>query len=307
MKLKIVIQLIIILLLLFVFFTSGCGVSPLNTFTVESTEINSPTPIITPTPTVNSTAEEMPMPTLTSDERMLLVQEWLINNAGCNLPCWWGVEPGRTTWNEVSEILNRVGAKSSIYEEDGTLMHYTGGFDFDQEHVFNSVAFQEKDAIITAIVIDASGFNDSANFKKTWGSFSPEKIIADYGVPTRIWVKSGSSVNDGSLGPTMPYWVWLFYDHLGILVSYSGQAKYESLYEMCPVFGEQGNLSDDIDIFLQSPEANTSLENLPTVKYNARDAIPIEEAAHISPSEFYDLLTKPDTTPCFETPRSIWP
>lgn len=105
----------------------------------------------------------------------------------------------------------------------------------------------------------------------------------------------------------MPYWIWFFYDHLGILVSYNGQVRYENIYKMCPVFNEQGNLSDDIDIYLQSPEANIPLEDLPTVKYNAKDAIPLGEAAGISLDEFYELFTTPGIAPCFETPRSIWP
>ena len=307
MKLKNISKLLVIPILFFALLLSGCGGSFSAIVTEELTATQKPTMTITLTSTLRPTVTETPMPTLTSDERLLQVKEWLATNAGCRLPCWWGIEPGKVTWNEVSEFLNRIGAKSSVYEESGMVLHYTGGFDLNQEHVFNSVAFQEKDTIITALVIDASGFNDSPNFKNAWASLSPEKIIVDYGVPTRVWVKSGSSVHEGSPGPTMPYSVWVFYDHLGILVRYSGQVKYESIYKMCPVYSEQGNLSDDIDIYLQSPNTNIPLEHLPTVKYNANDAISLEEAAGITLNEFYDLFTKPGAEPCFESPRSIWP
>lgn len=307
MKIIGIAQTIIILVLLFALLISGCGVSPSATAAEETTATPSPTAANTLTSTASPTATETPIPTLTADERLLKVKEWLVTNAGCRLPCWWGIEPGKVTWNEVDEFLNRIGAKSAVYEESGVVIHETAGYNFDQEHVFNRVSFAETDAHISAIIIKGSGFNDSPNFKNAWASFSPEQIIAEYGVPTRVWVWSRSSVHEGSPGPTMPYSIWFFYDHLGILVRYSGQVKYENIYKMCPVFGERGNLSDDIDIFLQAPEANIPLEDLPTVRYNAKDAIPLEDAADMGPSGFYELFTTPGVEPCLETPRSIWP
>lgn len=294
-------------ILLFALLISGCGVSSSAIATQEATATSSPTVTSTLTSTATPTATETPIPTLTSDERLSQVKEWLVTNAGCKLPCWWGIEPGKVTWNEVEGLLDSLGAKSGVYEESGIIIHETAGFDFDREHVFNRVSFAETDALITAIIINGSGFNDSPNFKSAWASFSPENIVAKYGVPSRVWAWSRSSVHEGSPGPTMPYSIWFFYDHLGFLVRYSGQVMYENIYKMCPVFNEQGILSDDIDIYLQAPEANTPLEDLPTVKYNAKDAIPLEEVARISPSEFYDLLTEPNVAPCFTTSRDIWP
>ncbi|MCK6584581.1 MAG: hypothetical protein L6Q49_15915 [Anaerolineales bacterium] len=307
MKLKSITKIPFSLIMVFTLLMSACGGFPSATVTEEATATHRPTVTATLIPTLRPTATETSIPTLTSDEQLLQIKEWLATNAGCRLPCWWGIEPGKVTWGEVSEFLRRIGTKSSDYEESGVVIHEAVGFDFNPEHVFTRVGFAETDASITAIIIRAFGLNDSPNFKNVWASFSPEMIIAEYGVPSRVWVKSRSSVYEGSHGPTMPYWIWFFYDHLGILVSYNGQVRYENIYKMCPVFNEQGNLSDDIDIYLQSPEANIPLEDLPTVKYNAKDAIPLGEAAGISLDEFYELFTTPGIAPCFETPRSIWP
>lgn len=323
---------LIILIQFFTFLLSGCGGSRSDIVANEPTVAQKPsvthaippslsvvgtiaprsTPqeqveIISPTPTTRATAMEVPVPTLTSDERALQVKEWLSTNAGCKLPCWWGIEPGRVTWNNVREFLNRIGARSSSYEESGMLIHETSGFDLDREHVFNSVSFVENSTQITAIIINASGLKGSQNFKRVWASFSPEKIIPAYGIPSRVWVKSRSTVHEGSPGPTMPYSVWIFYDQLGILFRYSGNVKYQSTYKMCPAFGEQGNLSDYLDIYLQSPDTDISLEQIPTVKYNAEGRISLEEASGISINEFYELFTISEVEPCFATPRSVWP
>jgi hypothetical protein len=307
MKLKSIPKTPFSLIAVFALLISACGGSPSATVTKEASVTHKPTITITLAPTLRPTATETPIPTLTSDERILQVREWLVTNAGCRLPCWWGIELGRTTLDDLSNFLDRIGAKSSAYEDGGAVLHYAAGFDLEQEHVFNTIAFQEKDEMIIAIVIDAHGFNDSPNFKNVWAAFSPERIIAEYGAPSRVWVWSRSTVHEGSPGPTMPYSIWFFYDHLEILVRYSGQVKYEPIYKMCPVFNEQGNLSDDIDMYLQAPEANTPLEDLPTVKNNTNHAISLEDAAGISLNEFYELFTRPGIEPCFETPRSIWP
>lgn len=280
---------------------TNCGVFSTSNDESPTTIASSPTPSFTALPSTKTS-----IPTLTSDQRLAQVKEWLATNAGCKLPCWWGIEPGKVTWDEVNEFLNGIGATSEAFKEGGMIFHETKGLNFNQERVINLVYFVEGDGLITSIIIDASGYNDSPEFKNIWASFSPENIILNYGIPSRVWVYSIGSVNEGSPGPTMPYSVLLFYDHYGILIRYSGQVKYEGIYKMCPAFSEQGNLSDYIYIYLQSPNTNIPLENLPTVNYSTNNTISIEEAAGISPNEFYELFTKPNIEPCFETPRDIW-
>jgi hypothetical protein len=46
--------------------------------------------------------------TLDSEEAQKLVQKLLENNGGCKLPCWWGITPGKTTWAEARQILEKT-------------------------------------------------------------------------------------------------------------------------------------------------------------------------------------------------------
>jgi hypothetical protein len=259
MRLRIVTLIIHSVLLILI---SGCTNRSPNETTIETLAIptHSETPLaITPLRTETS------MPTMTSDERAIQVKDLLISNSGCDLPCWWGIVPGVTKIKELESFLYGLGAKYSLYEESGANLYYTGGFDLDREGVFNNIAFQEIDGVVFAIIIDASGLNNSPNFKLVWKSFSPETILQRYGAPTRIWVSSISSVHEGTPGNTMPYSIWLFYDNLDVLIRYGGLVVYENTYKMCPVFNHQGNLSDDIDIYLQSHDEENPLENLPIV------------------------------------------
>ena len=90
--------------LLFLTIFSGCGVSSnnnlINTTPTMSTEV-----------TLTFASHGMPtstktiLPTLEPTQAILLVEDLLVNNAGCKLPCWWGIIPGTTEWNEAKQFL----------------------------------------------------------------------------------------------------------------------------------------------------------------------------------------------------------
>jgi hypothetical protein len=68
--------------------------------TIRSTNTLEPTEIITPLfPTWT------PLPTLNAENVKQLLADLLGNNAGCRLPCFWGITPGKTTWQEASTFL----------------------------------------------------------------------------------------------------------------------------------------------------------------------------------------------------------
>jgi len=301
MNRKILFKSLIYLLLAFTPLVSNC--SSVSTVTEISPTATAPrlSPSLTSLPATRTS-----MPTLTSDQRYLQIKEWLITNAGCKLPCWWGIEPGQSTWDEVSEFLSSIGTTAEEYKLDGTVVHEAKNMHFAEDRISNLISFRETQGVVTAITIDSSGYNNSTTFKSIWMTFSPENIILKYGVPSRVWIYSISAGHEGEQGPTMPYSIWLFYDHLGVLFRYDGQVENKAIYKMCPVFGNQGNLSDYINIYLQSSIANTPIEALSDVEAYGRKPLLLEEATGISPNKFYELFTTPNVEPCFETPRDIW-
>jgi len=275
------------------------------TFTITQT----PSPTLTPTLTQTPQPSATPLPTLTQDERLNYVQNLLITNANCRLPCWWGITPGKTSWAETEEFLQYMGITTSIYpRESGPVFHSTGGFDFSKQYVFNGLVIFESDGVVVSIEVHGDGFHNPTDFKTIWASFAPELIIPAYGLPSRVWIDSIATVHEGQPGPTMPYEVWVFYDHLGILLRYKGQVVYQSTYEMCPVFGDEGNLGQGLDLFLQFPESNLPLEDLSDFNHIGESLVlPLEKATELTIDEFFGLFAQQNKSPCFETSRDIWP
>ncbi len=64
-------------------------------------------PSFSPLPTYSPTSEFTPTvaPTLPIDQAQVELLEMLSNNGGCQLPCLWGIVPGKSTYQEAQAIL----------------------------------------------------------------------------------------------------------------------------------------------------------------------------------------------------------
>jgi len=78
----------------------------------EPTETHTPTPTKRSFARMDLTLTAWPtlelIPTLPQDEAFALVSDLMENNAGCQLPCWWGITPGKTTWDEAWQLLGKL-------------------------------------------------------------------------------------------------------------------------------------------------------------------------------------------------------
>ena len=113
-------------LLLILFISTGCApatetIPKINpTVTIEPQETSSltetQTKVVLPTRTIASTLAitETPLatwtslPTLTNKEANLRMTDWLQGSQDCLLPCWAGITPKKTTWQEAKQVLGTV-------------------------------------------------------------------------------------------------------------------------------------------------------------------------------------------------------
>jgi len=93
-----------------------------STFTVEPkiTEIQAPRPTITSSPAPTNTSKPTLTPLATKSSYHSLIDYVLITGDNdCRLPCWAGVTPGITIWDEAINILSSINniVESRIYED----------------------------------------------------------------------------------------------------------------------------------------------------------------------------------------------
>ena len=77
----------------------------------SSTQISTPAYTLTPdVPSATFTAAPTwtLLATLPIEEAENAVAELFLNNRNCQLPCWWGIVPGETTWREAHAMLSTL-------------------------------------------------------------------------------------------------------------------------------------------------------------------------------------------------------
>jgi hypothetical protein len=279
------------------------------TVTETSTQSDTPVPSETPVPSQTGTPTSTPLPTLLPGEAKALIYELLQTNGGCELPCWWGITPGETTWKDTYNLISlmRATSNTSISLSDGRVFHGTGGFDWYPERIFNRISFYERDGIVDGIYIRVEGYKDPSFFYKLWKNYSPVQIISTYGQPTQI------RFNIFYYGFDVPFsYLWMIYENQGFFVRYYSRALSQVnenglTYLVCPTW-QDIVWEPTLELYMQSPYHPTPLED--SIKHlknvNQLPGKSIEDAAGISVEEFYELFLPGGEPACFESLQSIW-
>ena len=239
-----------------------------------------------------------PAPTLCPDEEQALVLDLLQDNAGCRLPCWWGFTPGETTWQTAQAFFASLGKSPAADHDPRGTVNYTVSLRvpewIDQEgHIQQD--YVVRDGIIEVIITDPG---DSQ-------SYTLPQVLAAYGQPTAIWIRTFSAVADRDDG-VVPFFVLLHYQQEGFLIRYVGFThKEDGQIPICPQ--QAGGV-----LWLWSPKremtltdiANIGVGGFPTDEVS--DYRSLEEATGMSVEEFYQTFMQPDNQTCLETPVDMW-
>lgn len=250
-------------------------------------------------------------PTLSPIEREVAIKELMATNAGCRLPCFWGITPGVTDWKNAAKFLQTIGATVGDIEESPGTHYHSVVFKDENLTTGDNFGFLETLNVVNSIFASGNLYGSSArtvkDFTSLWASYSPKEILNSYGIPSRVLLSSVVAIGLGDTG-RQGYTLWFFYDHLGFMIRYDGTVPDLPVYHICPQFQEGGDITR-IDLVLQNPSNSSPLELQDSILGGSaapRVILPIEDAAGISVAEFQKLFAGQESVPCFDTPRDIW-
>ena len=270
------------------------AVAPTATFTPTSQPTATPTKTATPmaTNTPMPTPTPAPLPTLPPAEAEALLLDLLYNNAGCQLPCWWGAVPGETAWSGfkpfLATFISRIvplsppGRPLQFYEV--TTGHWT--------------MYAVRDGIID-------------NIETNWGrspTYSLPQILTTYGPPDEVWLMTFQDTPDGSL----PFRMSLLYAEKGIVVSYRVENIEKQFVPYQLVWCPHNNEPRGVSLWLVSPEREAKLTfdeaRERTLHISAEEPyLRLSEATDMDEISFYEAFKDPTTSTCLETPVLLWP
>jgi hypothetical protein len=237
-------------------------------------------------------ATRTPLPTLPLDEAQVMVFELLDTNAGCRLPCWWGITPGVTTLDEALHILTPFTRLLSIKGPFDQYYRATFRIPFPEEAGTINHTYYIKNNIVEKINV--------YNWNYATHTYLPE-FLSTYGQPDEVWVRTYRPERGNE-----PFEIALFYPSQGILMDTPGGGG----------GGIEGNIIRnclrDMNwpfLYLWSPEIEITFKEAEE-KYLDPDAgyfLPLYDATGMTVAEFYENFKDPNTTACLETPLDLWP
>jgi hypothetical protein len=275
------------------------------TYTITNTLVT-PTPLIFQA-TVFSKFPKLITPLSAEDTKTLLYEMNTLQ--GCDIPCWWKIQLGTTTWDEVKILINYLGLsfgyEDYTYESGKFISWYKISPYIQNDYIKSEIDFYEDNHQIYYIRMYAE-FPDSIKWsgrerssyelRTKWKLLAPEKIIALFGDPTRVYyISQGPIGNEGSY--SVPYHqLFIFYDEYGLAIEYSGWHKNE-INNRCIGFTSTTNYPDSIRIFLKSLSVDTPIEEMHNISF--WDGFPtLKESTGMEISEFTSKLTNPANNGC---------
>lgn len=217
---------------------------PSPSSTPTSTPRPAPTAPPTQTPTPIPTDTPTPLPTLDPDEVEAYVREMLQTNAGCELPCWWGITPGETSWEEMEAAFLDLGISVENGRLDLKSWNTATGYRLEIE-------FEREDDLVRSVSVGNYGWYHTLiqdDFADTWQRYALHQVLSRHGVPSEVYL-----VLDRQ---DYHYGMFVVYDDQGIGFLYPGiRISDVGGWLICPVFGQV----EEFAMQLQSPAADTPI------------------------------------------------
>jgi hypothetical protein len=295
---------------------AGCG-QPMQPATTPHTTLTKPptfithlpipdeteteTPVPTSSPVLSLLLSVTPLPTLSPNEHENYVVELLSNNGGCNLPCWWGISPAKTSWDEVWRVLSQFDPEPYVTDT------YTKEYPLGRQIAYFLIPVSESISTSQSIHITLRITNNIIRTISIYpieqaNNFRLPRFLADYGQPSEVWIHTYRSY----LGGIPPADVLFFYPEKGILARYSTSLtqinESQDTANIC--------LDSTPSLDLWSPDEIIDFDqaqDLAWLDYKKYDKplLPLDKAAGISIEQLYNQRTSERI--CITTKLSLWP
>ncbi len=245
------------------------------------------------------TVTPTPWPTLLPDEAIKKVVALLADNQNpdCLLPCWWGAVPGQTYWYDYAPFLKSFALEIDDSPEKVAFAMLPAPKNIDYLGELHIAYRISPSKIITAIRIA------SINVQ----GYDPRTMMALYGVPDEVWLKTFGWVLPGNV---LPFQLIIVYQEQGISFRYYVDASSDG--ETVTVCFESGVVEmERPDLFpvrprfyLWEPGQSKTIDEIANISEGIY--YPLEEKTDLTPQTLYEKFTNPNESPCIDTPSALW-
>lgn len=210
---------------------------PLNLKTPTLTKV----PLLTLTSSFAPTITWTPVPTIMPDEIQRTILGYYTDNGGCELPCWWGITPGKTPWQEVRRVFSPLAHEQGPFISEKGFFIYTYHFEVPHHLDPLGLGFFEPTLWVRDNIVVAIGLNSGwieRNF-----DYSLAGLLKTFGQPDEIWMNLSTDAPDHKAN----YEVDIFYASKGIFLNSTDTGSFtENSATICPQMFRRGSFPPGI-------------------------------------------------------------
>lgn len=236
------------------------------------------------------------IPSLSPQEATRVLLELYTDNGGCELPCWWGITPGTTTWKMAYSKLAPLGKVFDPMIRNPVLRY---DFEFVAPPEIGPLEYIQpvvwvKDEVVIAISLNASWIKHDFDY-------SLAGLLRAFGQPEEIWIKV---FPESMLVPH--YNIDLFYPSKGMAIEATGTAQvHGNTLTICPRPFRLDSLPPGI--LLWGPEESITFQNhgrdllggLTSFSPAGYHRLP-DLTQNFDEADFHTTYLDPNTTVCFD-------
>ena len=183
-----------------------------KTATIQKVTVT-PTKKTEQNPTPSISASLTPQSTLTTEEGKALVLELIASNGGCQLPCWWGITPGETSWDDTRSFLETFTTISNLSTNLYGVTYRNLPENVSDGAVGATISV--NDGLVQTIVTDVY--------------YPLSEVLAIYGQPSEVRI----FVDSQSIDTLAPFVIALYYEQ-GFLAVFRGKTNKGVPSQICP-------------------------------------------------------------------------
>lgn len=249
-------------------------------------------------PVLEAISTVTPHPTLTLEQNNEITQ-LMKTNGNCTLPCWWGIIPGISRWDEISNLKSL--SIISEYREDkikpslaSAYLYFEQPGNLYPDQSYIKPSFQMINRVIQSIRVLGT---------ETSSAYSLRNIFTNNDKPFEIWVTTFNQYPNNK----PPMEIFIFYPEQGILLEYvtEGKIKGKNVYGCFDMAGGL-YLWDKSLKLMEFADAMKYFELAYDEKNILPKYLPVSDAIRMNVDQFY-LTNQTKGSACIETPIDLWP
>lgn len=272
----------------------------------SATEMPSITKQPTPSPSL------MPFPTLPPEEALETFIDLIDKSGDCNLPCWLGVTPGQTEFEDVENIFSEFTAIAATeFSPQWAFIKVHFPNFRTAKHSTSTEVNPAEDGKVWRILVNATAYQNingpldytNPEFQKLWRRYFVPGIFTIHGPPEKIFLDT--TLISADAATSYPFVLWVVYPQQGFLIRYQGNnVKAGSNIRICPM---QSRIEIKIwDVNRSGYEEFTKGDRALGISTSLGPQ-PIESVTDYDVESFYETFKSGQVDTCFETSASIWP